>query len=1031
MSDPNAPVEEPLKQLLGRTDVVTRSVQGLLAVSGVFGLLAAEWEKHPYLLFASGVVVALAAAWLMVGIYLRRRRPGKPVIASTPRSTSSYLRGLLPFEQGDSLLGRDQEVGQLLALVRSLEYRFGFLSGEAGAGKTSLLRARIGPELEKAGWQIIYVPRTAEDPELAIRKEILRKVTISDDPSIAVTLVDLLRQATKALPGKTILLVVDQFEEYFVSNRTRQAREALEKTLGEVARADLPVRVLLALRKEFVDDLLDLAKTIPSLGSVQWRLPLRNFAPETAREIIRKIVVDENLRFSHELQDSVVIDLTHTQRVRPVEFQLVFTTLLNQGVFDIAAYRALEGAQGVIARFIGETIEPPDLKISDLERTVARYTLRSLCNKEFTTRRPTGLSRADLVEHIHAQLSSGGQIPATRAEVEHSVDRVLHRFLDGYILILEDEEKYNLTHDYLASPIRDATADVETVEERATRLLDQYLEQQRAFGRSFIPWGKLRYIQKFASPESLTRTEATSLLRRSKVRYQASLAGAAAVLLVIASLLLPFGVRYPVREQLELSGDRNISNDGRVLTITNGKETTILRLDTSRFQPKKLDLAVKSILLSPRGRLALVLTPENQLYQIETSAEPRSEKILDNLGWYEVGRGEHWAGFSADETWAFATAADGRVFAWPQNSRPREVAHLIAVGDRFGEEIDPNKLTPTVPWARQPQPPFVEIVRKGTFISIIDARGRLYVFDPTKELVASSKEVMVLARAWPTPYVLRSSPDGNWLAVGHGSNEISVISLKGSGQPTPQIAISLSAKKEDRGTPHTPNIYLSPDSKWLVARRAFENYHAVELTTPVKVQTFPAIELPRTSSEEGSRALTFSAKRTHVAGPAQNGLVYGWALASPPGVNAKPLLPDVQSPQAAAFCRQELRILVVGADGSVHTATLDIPNTPSVQVGRVGGKDARFRFSQNKNEVLVYDTFRLAFGVCGEAIRNIIEHRSAIRDVVHDTHGNLVVVGERDIVRLDRVFYFWGLPVWRMGWPPFVRDEREENADSD
>jgi hypothetical protein len=130
---------------------------------------------------------------MAAGAYIRRQQP-KPLQLREHRSSSSYLRGLLPFEKGEQLLGRDQEVGRLLAMLRGLEYRFGFLSGEAGAGKKSLLRARIIPDLEKDGYQPIYVPRTGGDPEAAIRKEVVSIIGDSKSLSPTETLVELLRR---------------------------------------------------------------------------------------------------------------------------------------------------------------------------------------------------------------------------------------------------------------------------------------------------------------------------------------------------------------------------------------------------------------------------------------------------------------------------------------------------------------------------------------------------------------------------------------------------------------------------------------------------------------------------------------------------------------------------------------------------------------------------------------------------------------------------------------------------------------------
>src|SRR5262245_8502851 len=116
------PQPEWLRNLLGGTDFVTRGVQAVLGIGGLGASIQAAWDKNPYIFFLSVAVAIIAAIWIAVGAYLQRRKPKSAELLHEPRSSSSYLRGLLPFEKGEQLLGRDQEVGRLLALVRSLEY---------------------------------------------------------------------------------------------------------------------------------------------------------------------------------------------------------------------------------------------------------------------------------------------------------------------------------------------------------------------------------------------------------------------------------------------------------------------------------------------------------------------------------------------------------------------------------------------------------------------------------------------------------------------------------------------------------------------------------------------------------------------------------------------------------------------------------------------------------------------------------------------------------------------------------------------
>src|SRR5262245_7329682 len=98
-----------LHDTLARTDVRVRVFQGVLGLAGVLVLAFNAAGENPYLFSIAIAGVVLAAFWTVAGYYLRRRRPRPLSLPATPRR-STYLRSLLPFEEQDVLLGRDQEI---------------------------------------------------------------------------------------------------------------------------------------------------------------------------------------------------------------------------------------------------------------------------------------------------------------------------------------------------------------------------------------------------------------------------------------------------------------------------------------------------------------------------------------------------------------------------------------------------------------------------------------------------------------------------------------------------------------------------------------------------------------------------------------------------------------------------------------------------------------------------------------------------------------------------------------------------------
>lgn len=253
---------------------------------------------------------------------------------------------------------------------------------------------------------------------------------------------------------------------------------------------------------------------------------------------------------------------------------------------------------------------------------VARFTLRMLCNKDFTTRRPIGLTRAELAEQIFIQTQVKGQLPASKVEIETTLDRVLLRFMDAYIIILEDEDHFNLIHDYVTSAVRDATADVETVEEPATRLLEQYMAQGKLVRNVVLPLKTLRFIQRYANRETLSKSEAQALIRRSKLRYIGTAFAVVIGVLVLALLLLPFGLRYPVSEHIDLAGMKVLSPDGSTLVQQNPGQTStsVFLLREHTFAPHKIDVNGDLVSISVHGKFIFFLDKDGGLYLVNTLA---------------------------------------------------------------------------------------------------------------------------------------------------------------------------------------------------------------------------------------------------------------------------------------------------------------------------------------------------------------------------------------------------------------------------
>jgi hypothetical protein len=159
-------------------------------------------------------------------------------------------------QAGHEFHGRDWEASELLDLL--LAKRIVLLYSPSGAGKTSLIQAKLSPDLEQRGFEILPVVRVGLEPstlpgygaDLRDRNRYLlcAKCSLEGRSEAgqarplaeleALTLDEYLTRRPGTGPGDAPqLLIFDQFEEVLTRDPTdRAAKEAFFKELGAALR---------------------------------------------------------------------------------------------------------------------------------------------------------------------------------------------------------------------------------------------------------------------------------------------------------------------------------------------------------------------------------------------------------------------------------------------------------------------------------------------------------------------------------------------------------------------------------------------------------------------------------------------------------------------------------------------------------------------------------------------------------------------------------------------------------------------------
>jgi len=382
-------------------------------------------------------------------------QPGRP---------PPYL-GLSPYDERDAdrFFGRRRE--RDLVVADLLTSRLTVLYGPSGVGKSSLLRAAVLPRLRQgdglpAGGSrrvVAFVDAWHDDPARAVLGAVGAAAGADGDPGAAEVPFDEALAQLMLRTGGILLLVLDQFEEYFLyhGGDDDRLRVGLPRVL---ARADVRARVLVSLREDALAglDRLDGAGS-PLFGNLLRLGPLSDAA---ARKAIEKPLEDERVTLEPGLADEVVRLLHGREGVEPAYLQLVMRRLWDQEARVGSAVLRTESllAMGSLREIVGDHLRDAMDRLTAPERRWMAEAFHYLVT-------PSGAKIAQS-RHDLARLT-GASAEALAAPLE-KLARADARILRP----VDDAPTYEIFHDVLARPLLDWRARFEAarLRRRATAL---------------------------------------------------------------------------------------------------------------------------------------------------------------------------------------------------------------------------------------------------------------------------------------------------------------------------------------------------------------------------------------------------------------------------------------------------------------------------------------------------------------------------------------------------------------------------------
>ncbi len=354
-------------------------------------------------------------------------------------SAGNPYRGLEPFEAEHRALffGRDNDIR---AVLERLRYQsLVLVAGDSGAGKSSLCRAGVLPQVAagvlEEGREMKTVTLLPGRRPLDALAAVLAPILERKEEELATLLAErpawlgrALREAHQARRG--LLIFVDQLEELITISESKQA-EDFARIIGELALPAAGVRVLMTVRGDFLTRVC----ALPGLGEEAERglYILRPLSAEGVREAIvgparRRGVVFE----SEELIQALVKSMARGAGSLPLlQFALEELWMRRDAARGCITQQALEemgGVAGALSRHANRVLE----RMSQEEHGAARALLLRLVTAEGTR---VERGAAELV------LGSGG---STHAALSTLVEgRLLHTRTVG------GEARWEIAHDSL------------------------------------------------------------------------------------------------------------------------------------------------------------------------------------------------------------------------------------------------------------------------------------------------------------------------------------------------------------------------------------------------------------------------------------------------------------------------------------------------------------------------------------------------------------------------------------------------------
>jgi GTPase SAR1 family protein len=336
----------------------------------------------------------------------------------------------------DIFFGREDEIELLYQM--SFQTNLLLVYGMSGTGKTSLVQCGLANKFDDSDWFEIFIRRKENINESLISElhkcdnEKAFEEEFSTAQMVHSLYLDYLRP---------IYMIFDQFEEVFILG-TEEEQEAFTQTISSLLKAELPCKIIMVMREEYLAHLSSFEKVIPQLFDKRLRVEPMNRS--NARRVILETLNTERFGIhisNDDIADKIIDNVTEgVGRV-----QLTYLQVFLDKLYRVAQQRNANKL------FFDESLVQEVGRIDDVLRDFLDEQMEIFAQEVDT--RELGLK---WLKHFVSDKET--KMPVKRYELEHAMPELgkekqntyLQFFVNRRILRPLDNDQYELIHDSMA-----------------------------------------------------------------------------------------------------------------------------------------------------------------------------------------------------------------------------------------------------------------------------------------------------------------------------------------------------------------------------------------------------------------------------------------------------------------------------------------------------------------------------------------------------------------------------------------------------